>query len=316
MKNTLLFLFALVFSSSVFSMDLKFGSGAEGGSYYSMLEDVSDFCGGSLGQDRKGNDNVFVNSPEGSGAVGNLLGISNKKYVGGMVQEDVLRYYSRQDSTKYNQNNIKIIAGMHTETGHLLIPKSFKPSGGSRLDNLFSFINTKPPSPLSIESLKGQKIAAWGGSIVSAKALSSFLNLDAKVIPIKKESAESSSIPILIVAGQPSSIVQSLLSTNKFILAPIDYHNLQSRQPFYLKMDANYEINGEMASVQTFGIRAYLVGKVYRREASNAPLISLSKCIKESLVDLSDDPETNPNWGSVYDLDQNGTLTNWSYFPI
>ena len=33
---------------------------------------------------------------------------------------------------------------------------------------------------------------------------------------------------------------------------------------------------------------------------------SLATCISESLIDLADDPETDPNWQSVFELEDEG----------
>lgn len=310
------FLVLAIFSSFSYASDMNFGSGGKTGSYYAMVDDVVSYCGSELGTDRKGNPNRMVNNVETAGSVGSLIGMTNKAYIGGVVQEDVLQFYSKNDPANYNQNRLKIIAGMHKETGHLLIPKDFKPSGGSMWSKAWSVVSNKPPEPLNIESLRGESIGAWGGSIVSAKALSHFLDLEANIVNIKPEQAKSADIPLLIVAGQPSKTVKDLLATGRFILAPINYAQLSARQPFYLKMDANYEIDGEISTVQTFGVRAFLLGKAFRNEARNKPLSLLANCINESVIDMADDPETSPNWASVYEINQLGLMTNWAYFPL
>ena len=43
---------------------------------------------------------------------------------------------------------------------------------------------------------------------------------------------------------------------------------------------------------------------------------SLATCISESLIDLADDPETDPNWQSVFELEDEGVASNWSYFEV
>lgn len=317
MKALTTLILLMVFTLNLYATEMKFGSGSVTGTYYSMVDDIVDYCAADLGIDHRGRTNSMTNNEEKGGSVGSLVGMTQKKYIGGVVQEDVLQYYHKTDPSNYNQNRIKIVAGMHKETGHLLIPKNFKPAdSGSMWSSMWSSMTNKPPEPLNVSSLKGQEIAAWGGSVVSAKALSYFLDLNATIVNIKPEQAESSDIPVLIVAGQPSSTVQKLLATGNFILAPIDYAQLSSRQPFYLKMDANYEIGGEIITVQTFGVRAFLVGKAFRKENRNKPLSVLAGCISDNVVDMADDPETNPNWASVYEINQLGLMTNWAYFPI
>lgn len=42
----------------------------------------------------------------------------------------------------------------------------------------------------------------------------------------------------------------------------------------------------------------------------------LGQCIIDNLADLDDDPNTNPNWGTAYELEEDGAQTNWNYFKL
>lgn len=305
--------FAIILSISVMlsaiasAKEIKIGSGSEKGNYFSMTQDVVSYCGDELGEGNQ------ITNLESNGSISNLVGMNAKKYTAGIVQEDVLQYYSKRDPGKYNQNRFKVIAGMHSETAHLLIPKDY--SAGSWSSKFSSMLGGKG-NKISIEMLKGQKLGAWGGSLVSAEALSYFFNLKVKIVAVEPSKAEKATIPLLLMAGQPDTKVQQLLNTGRFILVPIDYEKLSQSAPFYLKMDANYEIDGKVVSVNTFGIRALMVGKAFRKESRNAPLKSLAKCIEDSLLDLADDDETNPNWLSVYEFSEDDMMTDWKYFEI
>jgi hypothetical protein len=309
-----LILFSMVFlSNQLMAADetLKVGTGGPKGNYFAMGNDISHYCGNALQENK-----LEVLSSDGS--VDNLLGMANKKFSIGIVQEDVLQYYAKQNPTKINSNRQKIIAGLHIETAHLLIPKDYQPENDS--SGLFSKILSKFKSddtaPLSLETLRNQTIGSWGGSIISAKALSFFMDLNLNVVEIPEDKRSTVNIPIFLVGGQPYKPVEDYLATGNFVLVSIDYNQLASRAPFYIKMDANYRIGGQIKSVPTFGVRAFMLGVSFRNESRNADMEKLSQCINEHLGDMADDPDTNPNWGVVYDLEKNGSQTNWTYFKL
>lgn len=311
MKKSKFFKYAvaalLTMSASVTSAaTLKVGTGSESGNYFAMGQDIQDYCQPELSQDS-------IEPMSSTGSVDNLAGMQTKKFAMGMVQEDVLRYYAKRTPGKVNENRVKVITALHVEAMHLLIPKGYEPKGSK--GNFFtSFFSDDKPQKLDINLLKGQVISAWGGSIVSAEALSSFFGLNAKVTEIK-EGAMSKN-PIIIVSGYPSAVVESYLETGKYNLVSMDFDVVRQRAPFYTEEFLNYSINGKMKSIPTIGVRALLIGKSFRREDRNITASELSTCIEEYLADLADDPSTNPNWASVYDYVENGGQVAWKYFPL
>jgi len=249
-----------------------------------------------------------------------LTAIRTKKFSGGWVQEDVLQYYARRDPTKVNQNRIKIITGGHQESVHLLIPKGYEPessgsgSAWSKLGNLFSSDSSQA---LDINLLKNQTIGSWGGSLISAKALSLFMDLGFNAVEIQEDRrGVKGDVPILLVGGQPYAPVVEYLETGGYILAPIDAASIVQRAPFYQANVINYEVGGEIISIQSVGVRALFLAKSFRKESKNANMIALATCIEQNLEDLADDPDTNPNWTSVLELEEDVGQTNWTYFQI
>lgn len=287
---------------------LKMGTGGPDGSYFSMGNDIVSYC-----QDELSQDTIEVGTSTGS--VENLVGLRSKKFALSIVQEDVLQFHAKRTPNKVNKNSLKIITPMHVESMHLLIPKGYKPEGKKSgwFGNLFS--DDKPVS-VDINLLKGQTIAAWGGSSVSAKALSYFFGLNANVVDIEPGSLVNK--PIIVVAGYPSATVEKYLATKKYNLVSIDYNtvNQNPRAEFYTNEVLNYTINGKMQSVPTIGVRALLIGKSFRKASRNITASELSTCIDAYLADLADDPSTNPNWLSVYDFVDTGDQVSWDYFPL
>lgn len=330
----LLAIILAIFSSSLFAKEqrpvtVKMGSGGTGGTYYPMMKDVVDFCSyDSEAEWPTVAQNVTLENTESEGGVFNLLGMGNKTLTAGLVPEDVLRFYAKRTPDKVNMRSIKAVMGMHIETGHLLIPKGYRPTqpegtgaNKSAWDKMWDAVSKKKtkkesPTSISVDLLKNQQIAAWGGSVVSARALSVFLGLKAQVKSIDFEAAKTSNIPVLAVGGQPYPPVQELLDTGRFTLVAIDYSKLQSSAPFYVQIDANYIVDGNPVSVPTFGVRAVLLAKNFRRASSNKPMIDLASCMSDVLIDLADDPGTNANWTSVYDMHQKEIMIDWDYFDL
>lgn len=315
MKKILSILAIIAFSTTMLvagSKPVKIGTGSKTGNYFSMTQDIfsENYCKDSLGRDFQ-----ILNT---GGSVDNLLSLANKKVSMGIVQSDVLMNMSKTSPRKFNMNSIKIIAGLHNETVHLLIPKNYAPKTGSSgmWGKMSSWVNAKEPMAVKLESLTNQEISSWGGSIVSAKALSYFFNLNWKVKTISPDSAAKANTPIILVGGQPYAPVEKLLATGKWRLLSIRHSDVASKAPFYSAEEASYNINGNPTIVPTIGVQALLVGKSFRKKSRNEGNVNLATCISESLPDLADDSETNPNWASVYENNEKGLSINWSQFNL
>lgn len=288
---------------------IRMGTGGPTGNYFGMANDVNDYCGDATG--------IGLDIQNSKGSIDNLLGMGSKKYSAGWVQEDVLQYYAKQTPNKVNRNRLKVIMMGHLETAHLLIPKGYAPkSEGSWYTNLGTIFATKPEG-ISLDLLKNQTVGSWGGSLISAKAVSMFMELNLNVVEVPDAMREvAGEYPIFLVGGQPYSPVAKLLATGKYDLVPINADTLSNRAAFYAKTIANYEVGGKIISTPTFAVRALILGKSYRKDKKNEPMKKLAKCITDSIEDLADDPDTNSNWSSVAESVGDGAQSTWTYFPI
>lgn len=284
--------------------ELKVGTGSESGTYYSMSLDVEDYCNEVLGVDRKDQPNVLVSLPSG-GSLENLTGLKNKKFSLGWTQEDVLMFLSKSDETSFNQNRIKIVTGAHLETFHFVIPKKWKPKKGM----LAKIVDFSDSGPVDITMLKDQSVGAWGGSLISLKEINQSLDLDIKVLEIPEDERTNPKMPFLLVAGSPSTKVDELTASGKYTLLPVQTNtNSNTYKPITVTYGGR--------TFPTIAVRALLVGKAFTKKSRNATMNSLATCISESLIDLADDPETDPNWQSVFELEDEGVASNWSYFEV
>lgn len=289
---------------------MKIGTGGTGGSYYPMGGDMVEFCSAEVSRPME----IVEQS---AGSVGNILDMVNKKLHAGITQIDVLKYYKRVMGEKVNGNRMKVITGLHREAGHLLIPTGWEPSSsGFNWGGMLSAVgigNSNNGKGIDINALKGQTVGAWGGSLVSVKALSSFLQLGLNSVEIKP--GQLADHPILVVSGQPSKTVEGYLAKG-YRLIPIDAATLKARASFYDAVTLNYVAAGKVTSVPSFGIRAVLIGKSSRSPSRNKPMSELATCVRKNLADLADDGDTNPNWESVYEFENDDSQIDWSYFPL
>lgn len=311
LKATVLSMMVAITAVPVSAKTLNMGTGGTDGNYYAMGQDIQSYCADTISTD--------LNVAETTGSVSNLLGMMNKEYSLGIVQEDVLNYNAKRNPKKVNQNRIKILTGLHEEAVHLLIPKGYQPktNESKSLWSKFGLGNDDQPKKFELSMLKGQEIGSWGGSMVSAEALGYFFGLNIHVTEVKnKGDVNDVSKPLVLVGGAPYKVVQDYLASGKWTLAALNYDAISQQASFYSKQNVNYQIGGKVRSVPTVGVRALLLGKSFRKKSRNEPMTELATCIYQNVADLADDPDTNPNWGSVYDYIDGDGQSNWAYFPL
>ncbi|SDH47639.1 TRAP-type uncharacterized transport system, substrate-binding protein [Vibrio xiamenensis] len=313
LKVTVLSVLVILASLPAQAKTLNMGTGSTKGNYYSMGMDIKSYCSGSIGVD--------LNIAETTGSVTNLMGLMDKDYSLGIVQEDVLNYNAKRNPKKVNQNRMKVLTGLHEEAVHLLIPKGYNPKSShdtSMWSKWGSMLGgDEQPHQFELSMLKGQEVGSWGGSIVSAEALGYFFGLNIHVTEVKnKGDVNDTSKPLILVGGAPYQVVQDYLASGKWTLAALNYDAISQQASFYSKQNVNYQISGKVRSVPTVAVRALLIGKSFRKDSRNKPMTELATCIYNNVADLADDPDTNPNWGSVYDYIEGNGQTNWSYFPL
>ena len=312
LKATLLSTLVAISTVPMGANALEMGTGDKEGNYFKMGQDIKSYCADNVGTE--------LNIAETGGSVANLLGMMNKEYSLGIVQEDVLNYNAKRNPKAVNQNRMKVLTGLHEEAVHLLIPKGYQPKSpeSKSMWSKFGFgKDDDQPKKFELSMLKGQEISSWGGSIVSAEALGYFFGLNIHVTePKNKGDVNDTSKPLVLVGGAPYKVVQDYLASGKWTLAALNYDAISQQAPFYSKQNVNYQIGGKVRSVPTVGVRALLMGKSFRKKSRNQPMTDLATCIYQNVADLADDPDTNPSWSSVYDYVEGDEQANWAYFPL
>lgn len=292
---------------------VRVGTGSETGTYFGIGTDIDSFCGTEMSE-------ASLELFPSGGSVANLDGMNTKQFTAGIVQEDVLRLYSKfLMPKKVNEKRIRVITPLHVEPLNLLIPVNYKPEG--QKVGFFAKLwgSDDAPVKLDINLLRNQQVAAWGGSMVSAQALSRYLGLDFSVREIAKgqtAKGRNGEIPILVVEGFPSKVVQQYLDSGKYRLVSIDYDKVKVQADFYVPHKLSYTVKGKVVNVDTIGTRALLVGKASRKASRNLPMEELASCIEESLIDLADDADTNSNWSEIFEFVDDENTVDWKYFNL
>lgn len=301
------------------SVPLTFGTGSETGNYYAIAQDIAAYCGTEnvLGHSMRGNKPYRMEVVTSGGSLDNMEGMYAKKYYGGIVQEDVLAYMAKRSPTKFNPNVMKAVFAAHQEVVHVLIPRGYEPesSGGGWLSAVTNVFSGEEPVTMDINLLKNQKVTAWGGSVVSAKAISAFLDLNFDVLSAENaEDAMAKNIPVISVGGIPYKPVQNILDSGNYHLVGLNAQVFAQQAPFYQPVSASYVVDGSLTDVQTIGVRAIVMAKSSRRSGGNDGMVRLSECIEDSVIDLADDPESSPVWQSIATFVASGTLPHWPMF--
>lgn len=310
MKNTIVAIVAtLTLSMPVMAKPIPVGTGGETGNYYGMTEDIKSYCELSSGNE------LVINTT--SGSIENMDGMTSKKYKVGWVQEDVLQFNAKNSPRKVNEKRMKVILAAMGETFHLMSPVGWKPTSTTKKKfwESWGFGNSEPMQAVDLSSLANQTVGGWGGSLTSLHALNHFAALNMNIVEIPENERAAPKIPVLLVGGQPYNPAQKMLESGKYTMLPVVSKTLADRAPFFTPTKASYVVNGKQVNIPTFQVRALLMGKSSRKEERNADMVELAACIQESLPDLADDSDTNPNWETVYELNEDeDNEVDWKYF--
>lgn len=278
-------------------------TGSEKGNYYAMGNDIARYCKSV----------APITVSQSTGSIDNLNALTNKSAQVGIVQVDTLMTMAKNQPRDVNQQNMKVVAGLHIETIHLLIPLNYAVGELSKWDKLRG---KELPPITDIQQLKGIEVASYGGSLVSASALNEFFNLNWTIKNVPSDAIVASNVPIVLVGGVPYKPVEEILKTGKYQLMSIPYESVRTVAPFYTNQDVTYTINSRPISVRTVGVQAMLIGKHYRSPERNLVMEKLATCIEKSMLDMADDSTTNSNWVSIVENQKLGHLVNWSFFNL
>jgi len=288
-------IFSILFLITLNARDLTIGSGGKEGNYYAVAQDIVDTCGNDI-KDKFG---YTLKNISTSGSVENLNGILRKKYSLGFVQQDVYEYFKKKDQLNTIELNTKKMMYLYPEYLTILIPKGWKPKSHSLFAKFTDLFNSH--KTISITSLKNQTIYAKGGALVSAQALSFFMNLHLNIIDANNKKIDG---PFIFVTGSGDTRIQNMLASGKWFLLSFNGNELANRAGFYKPAQVTYLVNGKAMTANTVSIMSIVYARKYRSKKRKEALNSIKQCVRNNIDDLIDDGRSN-KWSLI------STINGW-----
>lgn len=296
MKSKLILAAALAIAFSAQAQQVKVATGGPKGTYHALFANIADKCGEQM---------AMVEVPS-SGAVENLDKLTGKEVGAAFMQTDVL-FASAQGR---DLGNIKTLIAFNREAVHIVaLANSGMKAGGTMGIGAHEVVFN------SAEDLAGMKIAAAGGSVVTAQLLKLQGQINWMVDPVESNDVALADLKagrvqaVVMVGGQPLGNVKALGSEYKLLgLRPATVELLKTvyvpEKLSYPKLGA-----GVVTSVAT---EALLVTRTYNTPDKIAMLASFRKCVTSHVGEWQDADGAHPAWSQV-DVANHG---KWAYYDL
>lgn len=261
---------------------LNVATGSPTGTYAAMFKNVGVQCTQS----------AYLKERGTSGSLENIdLLLSNQVSLA-FVQSDVLKAKQQIDQDP-RVENIRALLPLHAEEVHLFA----KPAVVKK--NIFG--KTTTTGVTTFADLKGKRVAAWGGSLITAKVLSAKLGVSYTILSVKDRDAAFAALSggqadaVLAVVGQPATWVRDLNSA-AVNMVPV---------PFNAALDGIYTSakllypNLGAGSVPTVAVQSVLATRDFKTADKKTILLNYQKCAIAKLVNLQEDEGMHPKWQEV-----------------
>lgn len=289
---------ALVLALSAFmaqAQTLKVATG-QAGTYSAMFKEINGACANAI---------PLVEQAT-SGSIENLNALVGNQVNGAFVQTDVLYYRARSE----NLDGIKTLIALHPEEVHFVALSTAKSTTGGVMG-----IGSKPIVFHSIADLKDRKIAAAGGSVVTAQVIRLQSEIPYQVIEAKTTDAaiklldEGQVDAVVAVGGAPLASVDKLGAGYKIL--PINGPTAAKLKDVYRLARLTYSKMGA-SGVPTVATDALFVTREYKTARFVEGLSRLRSCILTNLDELKETTGTHPKWQAV-DAANKG---KWAWYDL
>ena len=283
MKTLLaLLLLASVPAQAATPVFMNVATGSPTGTYSAMFKNIGKVCTQS----------AYLKERGTSGSLENIdLLLSNEVSLA-FVQSDVLKAKEQIDQDA-RVKNIKALLPLHNEEVHLFAkPPTFKKSILGKVTTI---------GVAKFEDLKQKRVAAWGGSLITAKVLSAKMKVPYTVVSAKDRDAAFAALQggqvdaVLAVVGQHAAWVKELNGAN-INLVPIPFRpEVQGVYAPAKLMYANLSAN----TVPTVAVQSVLATRDFKTADRKKMLLDYQKCALSKLVNLQEDEGMHPKWQEV-----------------
>jgi TRAP-type uncharacterized transport system substrate-binding protein len=274
-KRTLIALAFALSLTSAYAEDFVVATGDfKGGSTYSaMYRQLAKACS---------SDALPLVENETKGSPQNVELLTSNQVNAAIVQTDLLSYFEQVDADKVK--NIKTLFTLHPEELHFIARADTKKEGG------FMGLGGKEVRFRSLADLRGRKVGAVGGSILSGRTVSAqsgipFTLFDAgSNTALRQGLVEGKFDAILVVGGAPHALVSSL-DTN-FQILPIGDSEAKLLKA-YKPTKVSYS-NLNQSGIPTVMTQASFVTRTYRSTQMQNSLVQLRACFMKALPEIQD----------------------------
>ncbi|MFC4424700.1 TAXI family TRAP transporter solute-binding subunit [Deinococcus navajonensis] len=259
---------------------LNVATGSPTGTYSAMFKNIGQVCAQS----------AYLKERGSTGSLENIDLLLGNEVSLAFVQSDVLKAKQQIDQDP-RVENIRALLPLHSEEVHLFArPVVVK-------KNMLGKVTRSGVGTFA--DLKGKRVAAWGGSLITAKVLSAKLKVPYSIVSVKDRDAAFNALntnqadAVLAVVGQPASWVKTLAGVS---LVPVPY--TPALNGIYTQAKLLYANLGA-SSVPTVAVQSVLATRDFKTPDKKKMLLAYQKCALGKLVNLQEDEGMHPKWQEV-----------------
>ena len=297
MKKYLLAFALAAMSMFAAAQQLKVATGSPKGTYHALFTDIAGVCGNEMAV-------IGVNT---SGSLENIDKLTSKEVGAAFVQTDSL-FASAQGR---DLGNVKTLVAFNREMVHVLTMSApiVKPDSGT-----FSF-KKETVTFQTAEDLKGYRVAAAGGSIVSAQLIKLQGQINWTVVPVDSADAAITALKAgtvqaaVLVGGAPLGNIRALNSD--FKLVGFRPQTIELLKTVYVQDKVSYP-KLSTTPVSTVSTEALLVVRTLNTKPRLAALAKFRACILRNVPEFKDADGAHPAWAGV---DENNK-GKWAWYDL
>lgn len=297
MKQKMIFAAVLaVCAMGAQAQQVKVATGGPKGTYHALFNNIAEKCG---------NEMAMIEVPS-SGSLENLDKLAGKEVGAAFMQTDAL-FASAQGR---DLGNIKTLVAFNREAAHVVVLSA----SGMKSGGVAGF-GGKEVVFNSVEDLAGLKLAAAGGSMITAQLVKLQGQVNYTVVPaadndtalamLKKGEVQA----VMMVGGQPLGNVKALGAEYRLIgFKPTTVELLKT---VYVADKLSYPKLSATA-VGTIATEALLVTRTYNTPDKLNMLAAFRSCVYQHIGEWQDADGAHPAWAQV-DAANKG---KWAYYDL
>lgn len=289
---------ALAISATAHAQQIKIATGSPKGTYHALYTNIAERCGTEMAV-------VGVNT---SGSLENLDKLAGKEVGAAFMQTDAL-FATAQGR---DLSNIKTLVAFNKESVHVVASAtaSVKVEGSG-----FLGLNQATKTLNTVDDLSGYKVAAAGGSIVTAQLIKMQGQVNWIIVPVDTPDAALAAVKsgavqaALLVGGQPLGNIRAL--GNEFKLLGFKPATVDLLKTVYVPDRLSYPKLSQGA-VQSVATEALLVVRTMNTKDRLAALSKFRSCVIRNIPEWQDADGSHPAWAQV-DPDNKG---KWQWYDL